>query len=211
MSNFHDILFPIDIALRSSGGPERKTDVVSFASGREQRNSRWQSSRRRYDAGYGIKNISELQKIIVFFEERRGKLYSFRWRDRLDYKSCSAAFEPSSYDQNIGVGNGTQKDFQLIKLYGEVFAPYKREIFTPVKNSVLIDINGNRQIEGKDFTINYTTGLISFIIPPTLDALITAGFLFDVPVRFDTDYLEVNFSGFESGVIPKIPIVEVAV
>ena len=131
MTAFHEILFPLDIALKSAGGPQRRTDVVALGSGREERNARWAHSRRRYDAGYGVKTLSALSQAIAFFEERRGRLHGFRWRDRLDHSSA---------------------------------AP---------------------------------------------EAAVTAGFLFDVPVRFDTDYLEVDLSAFEAGAIPKIPLVEI--
>src|ERR1041385_3559591 len=83
--SFHEILFPLDIALRSAGGPERRTEIVTFGSGREARNARWAHSRRRYDAGYGVKTLASLQAVVAFFEERRGQLHGFRWRDRLDH------------------------------------------------------------------------------------------------------------------------------
>jgi len=209
MPLFHDVLFPLDISLRSMGGPERKTEIISFSSGREQRNARWQLSRRRYDAGYGVKNITELQKIVEFFEERRGRLYSFRWRDRLDYKSCSISETPSAQDQSIGIGNGIITDFQLSKLYGRNFTPYKRPIFAPVKGTILVEIDQVLLKETIDYTVNYASGLISFLKAPSLNANISAGFLFDVPVRFDTDYLEINLSGMNAGLIPNIPIIEV--
>ena len=83
MTAFHEILFPLDIALKSAGGPQRRTDVVVLGSGAEERNARWAHSRRRYDAGYGVKTFDALAQVISFFEERRGRLYGFRWRDRL--------------------------------------------------------------------------------------------------------------------------------
>ena len=107
MSGFHDILFPLDIALRSAGGPQRRTDIVALGSGREERNARWAHSRRRYDAGYGIKTLEALSEVVAFFEERRGMLYGFRWRDRLDHSS--SAVEVTSADQLIGVGDGRRR------------------------------------------------------------------------------------------------------
>ena len=89
MTAFHEVLFPLDVALKSAGGPERRTDIVSFGSGREERNARWAHSRRRFDAGYGVKTLAELQRVVAFFEERRGRLYGFRWRDRLDATSAA--------------------------------------------------------------------------------------------------------------------------
>ena len=105
MISFHEILFPLDIALKSAGGPERRTEIVAFGSGREQRNARWANSRRRYDAGYGVKTLAELQAVIAFYEERRGQLYGFRWRDRLDQASASPGAAISPLDQTIGTGD----------------------------------------------------------------------------------------------------------
>ena len=122
---FHEVLFPLDIALRSAGGPQRRTDVVALGSGAEERNARWANSRRRYDAGYGVKTFEALSDVIAFFEERRGRLYGFRWRDRLDHSSA---------------------------------APVATGIVTFLPNHI-----------------------------PSAGVAVTAGFLFDVPVRFDTN------------------------
>lgn len=98
-TSFHEVLFPLDVALRSAGGPERRTEIVAFGSGREQRNARWAHSRRRYDAGYGVKTLDALREVVAFFEERRGQLYGFRWRDRLDHSSASGSAAPAPLDQ----------------------------------------------------------------------------------------------------------------
>jgi uncharacterized protein (TIGR02217 family) len=211
MSSFHEILFPLDIALRSAGGPERRTDVVMLGSGREERNARWAHSRRRYDAGYGVKTFDALSQVVAFFEERRGRLYGFRWRDRLDHSSAIAGATVAATDQTIGVGDGTTARFQLAKTYGSVYAPYQRSIVKPVSGSVLIAVEGAAAAEGTAFTLDETTGLVTFLAGhvPAGGASITAGFLFDVPVRFDTDYLEVDLSAFAAGAIPKIPLIEI--
>ena len=211
MAAFHETQFPLDIALRSRGGPERRTDVVLLGSGREERNARWAQSRRRFDAGYGVKTIAAIQTVIAFFEERRGKLYGFRWRDRLDYKSCAPDANPAPGDQLIGVGDGSNRVFQLVKTYGAAFAPYSRAITKPVDATVRVAVGGAEKSSGVDFDTDTTSGLVTFrpgSVPPS-PALITAGFLFDVPVRFDTDYLEVDLAAFEAGQIPKIPLIEI--
>src|SRR3954451_14922958 len=118
MSGFHEILFPLDIALKSAGGPERKTEIVALGSGREERNARWAHSRRRYDAGYGVKTFDALSQVVAFFEERRGRLFGFRWRDRLDHSSAAAGASVTPLDQPIGNGDGTQMQFALVKAYG---------------------------------------------------------------------------------------------
>jgi hypothetical protein len=69
MTAFHEVLFPLDISLKSAGGPQRRTDVVLLGSGAEERNARWTHSRRRYDAGYGVKTFEALSQVLVFFED----------------------------------------------------------------------------------------------------------------------------------------------
>src|SRR5262245_11868734 len=123
MASFHEVLFPLDIALKSAGGPERRTEIVATGSGREERNARWAHSRRRYDAGYGVKTLESLSAVVAFFEERRGRLYGFRWRDRLDHSSAAPGAAATPLDQVIGTGDGTTTTFQLEKTYGSVHAP----------------------------------------------------------------------------------------
>jgi uncharacterized protein (TIGR02217 family) len=208
-TGFHEILFPISVALQGSGGPERKTDIVVTGSGREERIARWANSLRRYDAGTGVKTLPALQSVIAFFEERRGRLYGFRWRDRVDWQSCSLGATPSPTDQIIATGDGTTTQFQLIKLYGGAFAPYSRVISKPVTGSVRIAVAGQEILIGQGVSVDNTTGLVSFTTAPASGAAITAGFGFDVPVRFDTDSLLIDYSAFIAGEIPKIPIVEI--
>jgi uncharacterized protein (TIGR02217 family) len=211
MADFHEVRFPLDIALKSRGGPQRRTDVVTLGSGREARNARWSSSRRRFDAGYGVKSIAALALVVAFFEERRGMLYGFRFRDRADFKSCAPDATPGPLDQRIGTGDGAQRAFTLVRAYGASFAPYMREISKPVDASARIAVNGVEKIAGSDFDVDSTTGVVTFRAgrAPPAGAIVTAGFLFDVPVRFDTDYLEVDFAAFDAGEIPKIPIIEI--
>jgi uncharacterized protein (TIGR02217 family) len=211
MTAFHEVLFPLDISLNSSGGPQRRTDVVTLGSGAEERNARWAHSRRRYDAGYGVKTFEALSQVVALFEERRGRLHGFRWRDRLDHSSAAPGVIPTPVDEVLGIGNGITEAFSLCKTYGALYSPYRRPIAKPVSESVRVAVEGIEAEEGRDFTVATSTGLVTFLpghIPP-VGAAVTAGFLFDVPVRFDTDYLEVDLSAFAAGAIPKIPLVEI--
>jgi len=211
MSTFHETLFPLDVSLQGRGGPERRTEIVSLGSNREARNARWNHSRRRYEAGYGVKTLAQLMKIVDFFEERRGRLYGFRWRDRLDHTSCAPGNAISPLDQEIGIGDGALSEFPLFKHYGGSFARYSRPIVKPVSGSVRIAVDGEEKTTG--ILIDYITGFVRFAtnqIPP-VGSIITAGFLFDTPVRFDTDYLEVDIEAFTAGDIPKIPIIEITI
>jgi uncharacterized protein (TIGR02217 family) len=210
-ASFHEILFPLDIALKSAGGPERRTEIVALGSGREERNARWANSRRRYDAGYGVKTLDALGAVVAFFEERRGRLHGFRWRDRLDHSSAASGVPVAPTDQTIGTGDGTTASFSLVKTYGGLYAPYQRPVAKPVPGSVRVAVAETEVEEGTAFTCDTATGVVSFLAGhiPADGAAVTAGFLFDVPVRFDTDYLEVDLSAFAAGAIPKIPLVEI--
>ena len=204
---FHEVRFPTAVAFGSSGGPERRTDVVTLASGHEERNSRWADSRRRYNAGYGIRSLDDLHAVIAFFEERRGKLHGFRWKDRTDWKSCAPGAAPSATDQAIGIGDGETTAFQLVKTYGGDHAPWTRVINKPVAGSVLVALGSVPQASG--WSVDTATGIVTFATAPDEGVAITAGFAFDVPVRFDTDRLEINLTHFDAGEIPAVPIVEV--
>ena len=208
---FHDVRFPTAISRNAQGGPERRTDIVVLGSGFEERNSRWADSRRSYNAGYGVKSLDYLNAIVAFFEERRGRLYGFRWRDHADWKSCPPQGVPAALDQLIGSGTGAQAAFQLVKTYGGTFAPYTRTIAKPVAGTVQIAVAGVTKTQGSDFSVDAASGVVTFLAGaiPASGATVTAGFEFDVPVRFDTDKLEINLSGFASGAIPNIPILEV--
>jgi uncharacterized protein (TIGR02217 family) len=212
MTGFHEVLFPYDIALGSRGGPERRTDIVNLRSGYEERNSIWAHSRRRYNAGYGLRDRDDakLAAVVHFFEERRGRLYGFRWRDRFDMSSAATpGVAVTPLDQQIGTGNGVVTSFQLVKTYGASFAPYARPIRKPVAGSVVVALNGVTQASG--WTVDTTTGIVTFAAAPASGAIVKAGYQFDVPVRFDIDYLEIDYTTWKAGQIPNIPVVEIRV
>ena len=208
--SFHEVLFPQRLAFGSVGGPERRTDIVTLASGYEERNSPWARSRRSYNAGYALSTLDDIHALIAFFEARQGRLYGFRFRDALDCKSCAPSETPMPADQAIGTADGVASSFQLVKTYVSGSQAYAREIAKPVDGSVRVAVGGVEQTLGTDFSLDTTTGLVTFLaghIPAT--GSITAGFLFDVPVRFDTDKLEINLAAFQAGHVPDIPLVEI--
>jgi uncharacterized protein (TIGR02217 family) len=210
MPDFHEVRFPLDVARGARGGPERQTQIVTLASGREVRNSRWAHSRRRYDAGLGIRNLDALAAVVSFFEERRGRLHGFRWRDQLDWKSCAPSQQPAATDQVIGIGDGVAATFQLCKVYGTGASAYSREIAKPCDGTIKIAMD-SVELSGSAFSCNLSTGQVTFAagsIPPPA-AVVTAGFAFDVPVRFDTDAIEVDLSAFAAGEIPRVPVIEI--
>lgn len=210
MQAFVETVFPISVALGSTGGPQRRTEIVTLGSGSEVRNQRWVDSRRQYDVGSGVRNAADLAAVVAFFEACRGRLLGFRYRDPLDDRSCAFAATPTPIDQPLAPGDGTTAAFQLVKLYGGS-GGWTRTIAKPVAGSVRIAVNGGEMASGTQFTIEATTGLVTFLpgaIPPA-GSTVTAGFLFHVPVRFDTDDLKVDLSQFAAGQIPSIPLLEI--
>jgi uncharacterized protein (TIGR02217 family) len=203
---FHEIVFPAALSFGSMGGPERRTDIVTLGSGAEERNTPWSGSRRRYDAGLGLTTLDELHGVIAFFEARRGRLHGFRWRDALDFRSCPPMQAVSPFDQVIGTGDGVTSSFQLVKTYGDAAGSWSRRIAKPVAGSVRMGVDG---VETTAFDVDMTTGVVTLDAPPGHGAEVTAGFAFDVPVRFDTDRLAISLAAFHAGEAPSIPIVEI--
>jgi uncharacterized protein (TIGR02217 family) len=210
---FHNVRFPIDLAFGATGGPERRTDIVTLGSGAEERNARWANSRRSWNVGSGIRALDDLHTILTFFEERRGRLHGFRFRDPADWKSCPPQQTPSATDQVLGTGNGTLTTFRLRKAYGSPALAWHRTITKPVAGSVALAVDGAAQTLGVHATVDHDTGLVVFQSGhiPQPGAVVTAGYEFDVPVRFDTDKLEMDVSGVRHGAIPQIPIIEIRV
>lgn len=205
--NFHEVRFPATISFGSSGGVERRTEIVELVSGHEERNSPWAHSRRRYDAGLGIRSLDDLATVLAFFEVRHGRLYGFRWKDWLDHKSCAPSALPAATDQGMVAGSNPT-EWWLAKAYRDGAGSYFRPIRKPAPGSVRAAVGGVELTPDK-FAVNGITGAVTLASPPPPGAAVTAGFEFDVPVRFDTDLIEVNLAAFEAGEIPSIPIIEV--
>lgn len=205
---FDDIRFPTTISRGATGGPERRTEIVTLGSGAEERNSRWTDSRRRYNAGFGVKSLDDIHAVIGFFEERRGRLHGFRWKDHADFKSCPPRQAVSALDQAIGTGDGVTASFQLVKRYGAGLRDYVRPITRPVAGTVAVAVDG---VVTPNAGVDHLTGIVTFLpgFVPLAGQAVTAGFEFDVPVRFDTDRLEVNLTSFAAGEIPAVPVVEI--
>ena len=208
---FHEVRFPANLSFGSIGGPERRTDVVTLANGFEERNTAWAHSRRRYDAGVGVKSLDDIEILIAFFEARRGQLHGFRWKDWSDFKSCKPSDTPDYRDQVIAQGDDSTKTFALAKNYRSGDFSYQRPIVKPVVGTVRVGLAGDELREGVHFEVEDDTGLIHLFEPPGLETEITAGFEFDVPVRFDTDRIQTSVASFRAGDVPNVPVVEVRV
>jgi uncharacterized protein (TIGR02217 family) len=207
MADFHEVQFPTTISRGSSGGPRRRTDIVTLRSGYEERNSVWADSRREYDAGLGIRDINDLHDVLAFFEARLGRLYGFRWKDWADYKSGVPNSDVSALDQTLTLVNGETTVYQLTKTYTSGPAQYTRKIVKPVIGTVMLAEDGFLLVEGRDFYVDNETGLVYIGYIPS--GVITAGFEFDVPVRFAQDHIDITVDLFNAGSAPQIDILEI--
>lgn len=201
---FHEVRLPARLAFGSTGGVERRTEIVTLGSGYERRSTPWAQGRRRYLIGANLRALEDMAALTEFFEARRGRLFGFRFRDFADFKSCGAGGTPAATDQAIGVGDGGTRSFALMKAYGDVLRP----IAKPVEGSVSVAVDG---VETTEFRVDATTGLVTLDAPPGAGAAVTAGFVFDVPVRFDADRIEVTLESFGAGRMAAVPLIEVRV
>lgn len=206
---FHEIRFPANLSFGSVGGPERRTEIVTLANGFEERNTPWLHSRRRYDAGIGLRSLNDIDTLIAFFEARTGQLHGFRWKDWSDYKSCAPMATPTHFDQVIGTGDGLTTVFQLQKTYVSGLQSYTRPIRKPVGGTVLIAVADDPKLETLEYAVDLEKGEVTFILAPDLGTRVTAGFEFDVPVRFDTEAIQTSVASFQAGDVPNVPVVEV--
>ena len=204
---FHEVRFPDNISRGARGGPERRTQVVELASGDEERNASWANSRRRYDVAYGIRRADDLAAVVAFFEARNGRLHGFRYKDWADYKSCLPSQAITATDLQIGTGTGSLQTFQLSKCYISGAQTWVRTIAKPVAGTVRVALGMVEQLSG--WTLDATTGVVAFTATPANGVIIRAGFEFDVPVRFDSDTLDVTLDFERLGSITAIPLLEI--
>ncbi|WP_298433139.1 DUF2460 domain-containing protein [uncultured Jannaschia sp.] len=207
--SFHEIRFPARLSFGSVGGPERLTEVVTLANGHEERNTPWAHSRRRYDAGVGLRSLDDVGEVIAFFEARRGRLHGFRWKDWADFKSCQCSGDVAYDDQVIGVGDGETTQFPLMKTYRSGEETYGRPIDKPVPGTVRVGVADDELVDTVHYEVDTTTGIVTFATAPDIGVDVQAGFEFDVPVRFDTDLILTSVETFRAGEVPDVPVIEV--
>ena len=207
---FHEVRLPARLAFGSTGGVERRTEVVTLGSGFERRSTPWAQGRRRYLVGANLRSLDDMAALTAFFEARHGRLYGFRFRDFADFKSCAPGAEISPFDQDLGLGDGERVSFVLRKLYGDGEHAADRRIAKPVEGTVRISVGSGELLEDA-FEVDPTTGVVTLQSPPSAGVAVTAGFEFDVPVRFDADRVEVTLESFAAGRMGAVPLIEVRV
>lgn len=209
MTDFHDVALTLPSGISVRGGPERATDIAVLGSGLEQRTTRWVRGRRRYELAGAVSSPEDLAALTSFFEARRGRLHGFRFRDPLDSKSCGPLRTVSALDQILGTGNGATTTFALRKTYADPVASVVRDITKPVAGAVRVAV-ANVELAASAFSVDASTGLVTLTTPPAAGAVVSAGFLFDTPVRFDADRLEVVMETSAVGRLSPLPLIEVS-
>ena len=209
--SFHEVRFPTGLSFGALGGPERRTEIVTLSNGFEERNTPWAHSRRRFDAGMGLRSLDDVELLVAFFEARQGPMFGFRWKDWSDFKSGIASRSNTGDDQLLGFGDEVRSEFQVVKNYSSGTATYVRPITKLVTGTVSISVSGEPQSEGVDYAVDMNTGMVTFTHPPDVQAEVTAGYEFDVPVRFDADAIVTSMATFQAGEVPDVPVVEVRV
>ncbi|HAX90910.1 MAG TPA: TIGR02217 family protein [Rhodospirillaceae bacterium] len=207
--SFDEVRLPLRVRYGASGGPQFLTDIVTVQGGYEKRNQAWAQARRRFDARTGVVTAMDASLLVAFFQARAGRARGFRLQDWSDYTSARDGVSAASFDdQIIGTGDGVQTQFQLIKNYGSGGVVHARDIRKPVEGSVRIGVNGTEYETG--WSVDATSGVVTFAQAPAIGAVITAGFAFDMPVRFDTDRLQVTQQD-QKLTQTEIPLIEVRV
>ncbi|RJG56722.1 TIGR02217 family protein [Sphingobium terrigena] len=206
MQAFDDVLFPLAIGREASLSPVFSTQIVESPSGHERRSSDWADARLSFDAGPGVRSEADIGALIAFFRARRGAARGFRFSDPYDDRSGAMGQAPGPLDQRLGVGDGVQAAFQLMRYYGVGEDAQGRVITRPVAGTIRVAADGVEMVGGWS---HEGMGIIAFDEPPGEGVVLTAGFRFDVPVRFAEDRLDINRATFAAGEAPSVPLVEI--
>lgn len=200
--SFDEVSFPLDISVGEKLSSNRLNQTYTLSSGFSVSKQTWQDSRKEINLSIVGKDVDDLYSLKSFFLQRKGQLRGFRFKDWGDYKSCDPKQTVSDTDQNIGTGDGTTTTFNLRKLYGT----YYKRIYKPVSGTVVISLDDVSQPTG--WTVDTTTGVVTFSVAPTSGVVIKAGFEFDTPVRFDSEFLPITLNTTEIGEVTSINLVE---
>ena len=206
MQAFDDILYPLALGLDAGIAPEFSTSIAVTASGFEKRNSLWSDARLRFDVGPGVRSEAELGTLIAFFRARRGAARGFRLRDPSDFSSNGMTGTPTAADQLLGAGDGARTAFALVKRYGGGEDAQVRRVTRPRFDTLLVSVGGVVAPTGWTLAEG---GTLTFDTAPAAGKAVRAGFLFDVPVRFAEDRLDISGAAFAAGEAPSVPVVEI--
>ncbi len=205
MNSLHDVRFPLEISVGAQCGPQWQTQIVPLASCHEFRNALHGASRRRWDLTGRVMSLAELDTLTAFFEARMGRFFGFRFQDPIDHSSAAGGADPGELDQEIGVGDGALATFQLVKHYTSADSETVRRITRPAVGSVSVAIDGAQVTDGWALEQG---GVVVFDAPPATGAIVSAGFEFDLPARFDMDRLDTALHAPDAARLGPVAIVE---
>ena len=175
--------------------PRFSTDIRVTAGGRENSNQNWEHPLHRFILPEGIRDTDTVNGLRAHWFVMAGPHHHFPWRDPLDKASidhvpnlpdATLAALVSRTDQPLGTGDDFTDRFQLAKEYTVGAETYTRTIHLPVLSTVLIAADGVL-VPSSDYTVSRPGGEVLFDTPPADNAVLTAGFMFDVEVRFESD------------------------
>lgn len=198
MSGFVDVYLPPDLrAYPWTSSPRWNTTITQVSSASEHRNQNWLNPLHSFKATGAVRCHAELEELLEHWMVMRGPLYSFPMQDPLDFASTKLTKankipNVQGTDQQLGIGDGIQRVFQLTKKYTRGGLSYIRPIALPVLEATVVLVDAHDPEDsgsGGPYVVDVVrdTGQVIFDHPPEIGAIVTAGFLFDVPVRFLAD------------------------
>lgn len=195
------------IIYETAGGPGYSTTIVKTFSGFEQRNKNWTRARGRWELGERLCTNAELAAIIAFFRAVGGMAHGFRFKDFADFQVTVA----NGYLGDTGLATAATT-YQMNKKYTAGTQQDARAILKPISATITVFVNGSLKTPGVDYILNTDTGIITWLIQPSVGAALTWAGQFDVPTRFDVDEIKSRFDatdGTESlHYLYSLPILE---
>ena len=198
--------FPSSLSYGSGGGPTYRTTVVSAYSGKEEANQSWEYPRHAYSISLANRTETELQTLLTYYHACAGRFNTFNFLDPRDYKSTTISGTPANTDQTLHTATGGETTVQVIKNYSSGGTTQVRKITRPKSGTLLVAIDTVSKTSGADYTVNYNTGLITFTTGLATGEVVTAGYEFYTPCRFNSDDLDVAIqtANCDSGLIGSI-------
>jgi uncharacterized protein (TIGR02217 family) len=208
---FHDVLFPKEISQGAKGGATWSTTKVTASSGWTQKNQDWAYPKHIYDVSHILNTEARRKQLKDFALLRRGQANSFRFRDPFEYdvgKAWVNGVRDFVSIHNFDVGTGAKTVFQLAIKYQDAAATLTRPITKPVVGAVRIYVNNALKIEGTDYTLDYTTGKVTFTAAPALGLAVGWAGTFDLHVSFESDEALMQLDAPNTGKWDAIRVVE---
>lgn len=208
---FHeDARFPTKLAAGSRFGQRHHTSVVSNQSAYSQRTPKLDMPLIVADVSSALTSTDGANELLRFFTARQGATYGFRFPHPFDRSSAAndRSDDIANTNQRLGIGDGATRRFQIRKSVSSGGITRLKTITKPVAGTVIAAID---RIATTAFDADPTTGEVLFFSPPQLDSVITCGYLYDIPMRFDESVEESMMIGYQpadNALMPTVELVE---